>query len=62
MDQKEIIAVNFYPSNTEIPPQLTEHERNMESSARSFGRYMRYLPSFLLNILPFPELTKVPPP
>jgi len=29
---------------------------NIESSAKSLGRYIKYLPSFLLNSLPFPEL------
>ena len=27
------------------------------SSARCFGRYMKYFPSFLLQILPFPSAT-----
>jgi len=31
---------------------------NIESSAKSLGRYIKYLPSFLLNTLPLPELVR----
>jgi len=29
MTKREIVAINFYPSDTEIPPRLTKYERDM---------------------------------